>query len=88
MRQVLINSLEKIVETNKNMNRIIKINGILSQHLIASTIQLLRYGEKHNVVIPRRDQLEQMLKNTQFLLEEKQLAVNTFNQQNDYFNSN
>ncbi|MCJ8306863.1 MAG: hypothetical protein HRU07_07440 [Nitrosopumilus sp.] len=82
----MIDSLEKIVETNKNMNRIIRINGILSQHLIGSTIQLLKYGEKYNVIIPRRDQLEQILQNTKFLLEEKQLAVNTFNKQNDYFN--
>lgn len=71
VRLVMIDSLEKIAETNKNMNRIIRINGILSQHLICSTIQLLKYGEKYNVVIPRRDQLEQIVKNTQFLLEEK-----------------
>lgn len=83
----MIDSLDKVVETNKNMNRAMNINKNLSNHLIGSTIQLLRYGEKHNVVIPRREQLEQILKNTLFLLEEKQLAVDIFNKQNDYFNS-
>jgi len=82
----MIDSLEKIAITNKNMNRIMNINKNLSNHLIGCTIQLLRYGEKYNVVIPRREQLEQILKNTLFLLEEKQLAVDIFNKQNSFFN--
>lgn len=82
----MIDSLEKVTITNKNMNRIININKNLSNHLIGCTMQLLRYGEKYNVVIPKRDQLEQILKNTLFLLEEKQLAVDIFNKQNSFFN--
>lgn len=82
----MIDSLEKVAITNKNMNRVMNINKNLSDHLIGCTIQLLRYGEKYNVVIPRREQLEQILKNTLFLLEEKQLAVDIFNKQNSFFN--
>ncbi len=82
----MIDSLEKVAITNKNMNRIININKNLSNHLIGCTIQLLRYGEKYDVVIPRREQLETILKNTLFLLEEKQLAVDIFNKQNSFFN--
>jgi len=82
----MIDSLEKIAETNKNLKRLMRINRNLSQHLIGSTIQLLKYGEKYNVVIPKRNLLEQILKNTQFLLNEESHAISTFNLQNDYFN--
>lgn len=59
----------------------------MSDHLIGSTIQLLRYGEKYNVVIPKREQLETILKNTQNLLENEKEAISTFNIQNERFNT-
>lgn len=86
VRLPLIDSLEKIVETKKNLDRLMNINRNLSEHLIGSTIQLLRYGEKYGVIITKRDQLESILKNTQILLEDQKEAIDTFNHQNNRFN--
>jgi len=86
VRLHLIDSLEKIVETKKNLDRLININRNLFEHLIGSTIQLLRYGEKYNVIIPKKEQLESILKNTQILLQDQKDAIGTFNLQNNRFN--
>ena len=82
----MIDSLEQIVKIRNSLEIVSKINNDLSEHLICSIIQLLRYGEKYDVVVPKKKQLEQILLNTKFLLEEKHEAVDKFNALNSYFN--
>ena len=82
----MIDSLEQIVKMRDSLEFVSKINNDLSEHLICSIIQLLKYGEKYDVVIPKKKQLEQILLNTKFLLKEKHEAVDKFNTLNRYFN--
>ena len=82
----MFDSLDKFVKLHNSIENVARINNDLSEHLICSIIQLLKYGEKYNVIIPKKEQLEQILLNTKFLLEEKKEAVDRFNTLNHYFN--
>ena len=81
----MINSLEQIVECKRQLDKSVKFNDDLSKHLIGSIIQILRYGEKYNVTVPKKSQLEQILFNTKELLEEHNKIAQDFNKTNDFF---
>lgn len=70
--------LEQLLEKKRHIEKIHNINVDLNQHLLGSIIQLLRYGEKYNVIIPKKQQLEAILINTKLLLEEYNESVDQF----------
>jgi hypothetical protein len=75
--------LEQLLEYKKSLQLAQKTNESISEHLVGSIIQILKYGEKYNIVIPKRDLLEQILLNTRHLWNEHNLAVDKFNQKSD-----
>ena len=77
--------LEQLLEQKRYIEKIHKINDDLSRHLIGSIIQLLKYGEKYNVMIPKKQQLEQTLLNTKEQLEKYNYAVEELDSINRYF---
>ena len=78
---------QQLEELCRQQNKIHKMNDEIGHHLLGSVIQLLRYGEKYDVAIPKKQQLEQILFNTKFLLEEHSEIVDEFNDTLDYFNA-
>ena len=78
---------QQLEELCRQQRKLYNINDNIARHLIGSIIQLLRYGEKYNVKIPQKEQLEHILHNTKFLLEEHKEMVKEFNDTLDYFNA-
>jgi len=73
-------------ELTRHLNKIHRMNTDITHHLAESIIQLLRYGEKYSVKIPKKEQLKQILTNTQFLLKEHSQMTHEFNDILGYFN--
>ena len=78
---------QELDELSRQSRKIYKINNDITLHLVGSIIQLLKYGEKYSIKIPKKEQLEQILINTQFLLKEHSEVVQQFNDTISYFNS-
>ena len=78
---------QELDELSRQSRKIYKMNDDIAHHLLGSVVQLLKYGEKYSVKIPKKEQLEQILINTQFLLKEHSKMVQEFNDTIDYFNT-
>jgi len=57
-----------------NAIRLRKMNEELYDHLVGSIVWLLKYSEKYNVVLPKKEELYNLIKRSQFLIDE---IVNT-----------
>lgn len=78
---------QELEELCRQQKKIYKMNDDIAHHLFGSIVQLLKYGEKYNIKIPKKELLEQILINTKPLLEEHSQMVQEFNNTLDYFNS-
>jgi len=78
---------QELEELCRQQKKIYKMNDDIAHHLFGSIVQLLKYGEKYNIKIPKKEQLEKILINTKPLLEEHSKMVQEFNNTLDYFNA-
>jgi len=65
-KPIKIYNPQQIDELSRQQKKVYRMNNDITHHLVESIIQLLRYGEKYSIKIPKKEQLEQILINTQF----------------------
>ncbi|WOV92498.1 MAG: hypothetical protein R1F52_05120 [Candidatus Nitrosoabyssus spongiisocia] len=72
----------------KQLEKIMNVNRDISDHFEGSIRQLFEYGKKHNIMIPQKESLAQILYNLQFLCKEESRMIDEFNNTTRYINQN
>lgn len=65
----------QLAEYSRHLRKIQVINEDISRQLLGSVVYLLKYCEKYNIKLPKKDQLESILLNTKPLLESHNRAL-------------
>ena len=74
-----IDLMRKTLKEYDNANRIKKLNEGLYEHLTGSIYYLLKYSEKHNILLPQKEALLGMVEKADFFID--QFTTPTKNQQ-------
>ena len=65
----------QLAEYSRHLNKICIINEGISEQLFGSVVYLLKYSEKYNVKLPKKEELERILFNAKPLLESHNQAL-------------
>lgn len=70
----------QLAEYSRHLNKIRTLNENISEQLFGSVVYLLKYAEKYNIKLPKKEELERILFNAKPLLESHNLALEELEQ--------
>ena len=70
-----IDIIKKAIYQYDKALRIKSLNIELFEHLFGSVIWLQRYCEKYNIFLPKKDELERIIKKSEFLMDEIEQSI-------------